>query len=30
MKELNSVLFIKVIEEIRECVANRLWHLVVI
>jgi len=30
MKELNSVLFIKVIEEIRECIANRLWHLVVI
>jgi hypothetical protein len=30
MVEFNHVLFTKVIEEIRECVANRLWHLVVI
>lgn len=30
MVELNTVLFGKVIEEIRECVASRLWHLIVI
>ena len=28
--ELNPVLLCKVIEEIRECVANRLWHLIVV
>jgi len=30
MIELNTVLLGKVIEEIRECVAIRLWHLIVI
>jgi gamma-tubulin complex component 4 len=30
MVEFNSVLLERVIEEIRECVATRLWHLVVI
>ena len=30
LPEFNSILFGKVIEEIRECVASRLWHLIVI
>jgi len=30
MVEFNSVLLERVIEEIRECIATRLWHLVVI
>jgi gamma-tubulin complex component 4 len=30
MPSLNKTLFGKVIEEIRQCVANRLWHFVVI
>lgn len=29
LHEFNIILFSKVIEEIRECVASRLWHLVV-
>jgi hypothetical protein len=30
IQEFNVILFSKIIEEIRECVANRLWHLVVV
>lgn len=30
ISEFNVILFSKIIEEIRECVASRLWHLVVI
>ena len=30
ISEFNSILFSKIIEEIRECVASRLWHLVVV
>ena len=30
LPEFNTLLFSKVIEEIRECIASRLWHLVVI
>ena len=30
IKEFNVILFSKIIEEIRECVASRLWHLVVV
>ena len=30
ISEFNVILFSKVIEEIRECVASRLWHLVVV
>ena len=30
IQEFNVILFSKIIEEIRECVASRLWHLVVI
>jgi hypothetical protein len=29
ISEFNTILFSKIIEEIRECVASRLWHLVV-
>jgi gamma-tubulin complex component 4 len=29
ISEFNMILFSKIIEEIRECVASRLWHLVV-
>ena len=28
ISEFNVILFSKIIEEIRECVASRLWHLV--
>lgn len=30
IQEFNVILFSKVIEEIRECVASRLWRLVVV
>jgi gamma-tubulin complex component 4 len=30
ISEFNVILFSKIIEEIRECVASRLWHLVVV
>lgn len=30
IQEFNVILFSKIIEEIRECVASRLWHLVVV
>jgi gamma-tubulin complex component 4 len=30
MNEFNILLFSKIIEEIRECVASRLWHLIVL
>ena len=30
LPEFNPILFGKVIEEIRECVASRLWHLIVV
>ena len=30
ISEFNTILFSKIIEEIRECVASRLWHLVVV
>jgi gamma-tubulin complex component 4 len=30
LPDFNSILFGKVIEEIRECVASRLWHLIVV
>lgn len=30
ISEFNTILFQKIIEEIRECVASRLWHLVVV
>lgn len=30
IQEFNIILFSKIIEEIRECVASRLWHLVVV
>ena len=30
LSEFNTILFARVIEEIRECVAQRLWHLVMV
>ena len=30
LPEFNTLLFSRVIEEIRECIASRLWHLIVI
>ena len=30
LPQFNALLFAKVIEEIRECIANRLWHLIVV
>ena len=30
LPEFNTLLFSKVVEEIRECIASRLWHLIVL